>query len=74
MLDAAGSESASPAARNVTLLPGTRRCLRSSGPHSYRDFAHGVMFFADPVAAFRNIGRRAQTGRSPHLRLLGAAR
>ena len=55
--------------------PATRRCWRSNqAAFDVATSRMGVMFFADPVAAFRNIGRRIETRRPPGLRLLGAAR
>ena len=75
MLGVARQRIAERGLRNVTLLHGDAQVLEFE-PAAF-DLATsrmGVMFFADPVAAFRNIGARAEAGRAPRLRLLGAAR
>ncbi|HUB14802.1 MAG TPA: class I SAM-dependent methyltransferase [Acetobacteraceae bacterium] len=57
MLDAARRRVADSGMRNVTLLPGDAQVLAfERAAFDIATSRMGVMFFSDPVAAFRNIG------------------
>ena len=60
---------------NVRLIRGDAQTHRfERGCHDLVISRFGVMFFDDPVGAFRQPGRRAAPARPPRVRLLGTAR